>query len=349
MTRGSSSGEGGDAIFERCRWPPRPGFGIVQLVKPLARRSFLQALAGAAALGSDPGARADESEGKPINADLLASRTPPDLRVIDLSLEGDKRLATRVAIFVPNHLAKDEKVPLLVLLHGLGETWDQGVGAFAWVERYGLGNAYARLRRAPVARTSRQVSLLPDARLADLNASLVARPFRGVAIACPYTPNVAKMPDPAAALDSYAAWIANVVVPRAQREAPVFTDAAHTSLDGVSLGGYLAIEVFCRYPEVFGALGCVQSAMTALKVSVYVERIAAIQAAAIKAGRPRPELHIETTLADPMYARNLAFATELTRRGIANEFVALPGQHDQAFLCESGSMEMLLWHDRRPR
>ncbi len=124
-----------------------PGFCIVVAVQPLARRSFLHALTGAAALAAAPRALAGEGDGKPINADVLASRTPPDLRVLDLTLEGDKRLATRVALFIPNHLAKDEKVPLLVLLHGLGETWDQGVGAFAWVERYGLGNAYARLRR----------------------------------------------------------------------------------------------------------------------------------------------------------------------------------------------------------
>ena len=318
-------------------------------VQPLARRSFLHALTGAAALAAAPRALAGEGDGKPINADVLASRTPPDLRVLDLTLEGDKRLATRVALFIPNHLAKDEKVPLLVLLHGLGETWDQGVGAFAWVERYGLGNAYARLRRPPVTRTSRQTSLLPDARLAELNASLAAQPFRGIAVACPFTPNIAKLPDPAAALDTYAAWIADVVVPRARKEAPVFADAAHTSLDGVSLGGYLGIEVFVRRPDVFGAVGCVQSAMTMPKVPLYAEKIAAIHAAALKAGKPLPAVHIETTHADPMRELNLALSTELKRRGVANDFVVLPGQHDQTFLREAGSMEMLLWHDRRPR
>jgi len=321
-------------------------------VKSLDRRSFFRALtagAGAAALASAPRARAGEAEGKPINADVLASRTPPDLRVLDLALEGDKRLASRVAIFVPNHLAKDEKVPLLVLLHGLGETWDQGVGAFAWVERYGLGNAYARLRRPPVTRTSRLASLLPDARLVELNASLAAQPFRGLAIACPYTPNVVKQPDPAAALDAYAGWIADVVVPRAHKEAPVFTDAAHTSLDGVSLGGYLGLEVFVRRPDAFGALGVVQAAMSPLKVPVYAEKIAAIHAAAIKAGKPPPTFHIETTHSDPMHDLNLAFSNDLTRRGVANDFVVLPGSHDQTFLREAGSMEMLLWHDRRPR
>lgn len=318
-------------------------------VQPLARRSFLHALGGAAALAAAPRALAGESNGKPINGDILASRTPPDLRVLDLALEGDKRLGSRVTIFIPNHLAPDEKVPLLVLLHGLGETWDQGVGAFAWVERYGLGTAYARLRRPPVTRTSRQVSLLPDARLAELNASLASRPFRGLAIACTYTPNVAKLPDPAAALDAYAGWIADVVVPRARKEAPVLADAAHTSIDGVSLGGYLGIEVFVRRPDVFGALGVVQSAMSSPRVPIYAEKVAAIHAAAVKVGKPPPAVHIETSLADPMHDLNLAFSTELTRHGVANDFVVLPGQHDQTFLREAGTMEMLLWHDRRPR
>ncbi len=318
-------------------------------VQPLARRSFLHALTGAAALAAAPRALAGESNARPSNADVLASRTPPDFRVLDLALEGDKRLASRVTILVPNHLAKDEKVPLLVLLHGLGETWDQGVGAFAWVERYGLGTAYARLRRPPVTRTSRQVSLLPDARLAELNASLAAQPFRGLAIACPYTPNVAKLPDPAAALDRYADWIADIVVARARKEAPVHADAAHTSIDGVSLGGYLGIEVFFRRPDVFGALGVVQSAMNTLKVPVYAEKIAAIHAAAVKAGRQPPSVHIETSTSDPMQALNRALSNDLTRRGVANDFVVLPGQHDQTFLREAGTMEMLLWHDRRPR
>jgi hypothetical protein len=50
-----------------------------------------------------------------------------------------------------------------------------------------------------------------------------------------------------------------------------------------------------------------------------------------------------------MHDLNHDFAKELTRRGVANDFVVLSGQHDQTFLRESGSMEMLLWHDRRPR
>src|SRR5262245_32087779 len=118
-------------------------------VRRLPRRSFLKAMAGATtALAAAPAA-----------AEELASRTPPDFRVLDLTVEGDKQLAQRFVLFIPTHLAKDERAPLLVLLHGLGETGDPTMGVYAWVERYGLGTAYARLRRPPIARTSRITSL----------------------------------------------------------------------------------------------------------------------------------------------------------------------------------------------
>ena len=62
-----------------------------------------------------------------------------------------------------------------------------------------------------------------------------------------------------------------------------------------------------------------------------------------------PAVHIETSHSDPMQDLNRALSNDLTRRGVANDFVVLPGQHDQTFLREAGTMEMLLWHDRRPR
>jgi pimeloyl-ACP methyl ester carboxylesterase len=304
------------------------------------RRAFLSSLAGAAALASARAATADE----PGAADVLASRAPPDFTVLDLEVEGDRKLATRFALFVPNHLGKDERVPLLVLLHGLGETWDTGIGVYAWVERYGLGTAYARLRRPPVGHTARQLSLLPDARLAEINASLAAQPFRGMAIACPYTPNVGKLPE--AALDAYAAWIVDVVIPRARKEAPVIADAAHTAIDGVSLGGYVGLEVFLRRPEAFAAWGGVQSAVNVVRLTAYADKLAAALA-----GRPggKTSVHLETTEADPFRATNTALAGLLTKKGVPNDLVVLAGLHDQVFLREAGSLEMLLWHDRRLR
>ncbi len=210
--------------------------------------------------------------------DGLQSRTPPDFTVLDLEVEGDKRIATRFTLFVPNHLAKDERVPLLVLLHGLGETGDSDTGVHAWVERYGLGTAYARLRRPPVTRASRSGSLFSDARLVEINAALAAQPFRGMAVACPYTPNIARLRDPEGALDTYASWIASVVVPRARKEAPPLPGAGRVALDGVSLGGFVGIEVFIRRPEAFGVWGGIQSAFNPARAPLYADKLAAVPA-----------------------------------------------------------------------
>lgn len=305
------------------------------------RRSFLAGLAGGVALASAGEAGADDP------AAALASRSPPDFTVLDLDTGGDRKLATRFTLFVPNHLARDEQVPLLVLLHGLGETGDPTLGVYAWVERYGLGTAYARLRRPPVGHTTRQLGLLPDPRLAAINASLAAQPFRGMVIACPFTPNVGKMAAPEAALDAYAAWIAEVVIPRARREAPVLADAAHTAIDGVSLGGYIGLEVFLRRREAFAAWGGVQSAINVVRLTAYADKLAAALATAPPGSRT--SLHLETTEADPYREINTALAALLTKKGVPNDLVVLPGQHDQVFLREAGTLEMLLWHDRRLR
>jgi predicted esterase len=309
-------------------------------VVPPTRRSFLTGLAGAIALSSVRSVRAEN----PGAAAVAQSRTPPDFTVLDLEVEGDKKLATRFTLFVPNHLARDERVPLLVLLHGLGETSDSSTGVYAWVERYGLGTAYARLRRPPVTRSTRAADLFPDARFAEINAALAAQPFRGMAVACPFTPNVARLPNPEAALDAYAAWVCDVVVPRARKEAPVFPDAAHTALDGVSLGGYVGIEVFLRRPEVFAAWGGVQSGFGVGRVPAYADKLAAVLGKAA-----RTSIHLETSEADPFREANTALAAALGRKGVPNDFVVLPGMHDQVFLREAGTIEMLLWHDRRLR
>jgi hypothetical protein len=310
----------------------------------LGRRRFLagcaEVTASTAAAGLGPPSAAAQT-----SADGFASRTPPDFHVSDLE-EGsasERALAGRFTLFVPNHLGKDERVPLLVLLHGLGETGDKTTGVYAWVERYGLGTSYARLRRPPITRTSRRVELWSDARLAAINADLRARPFRGMAVACPYTPSLGRLPD--GEMERYASWIADVVVPRARREAPVvIPDRAHTAIDGVSLGGYVGLEVFLRRPETFCAWGGVQSALNVSRIGGYADRLAAVVG---RAGST--SIHIETSEADVFRETNTALAGALQRRGVPHDLVVLPGQHDQVFLRESGTLEMLLWHDRRMR
>lgn len=266
----------------------------------------------------------------------------PDLDVFDLQVAGDRDLGRRFLMCLPKHLRPGEKVPLLVLLHGLGETGDQRLGAYAWVERYGLLSAYERLRRAPIQRTGKRREWT-DARLAEVNASLAKQPFSGMCLVCPYTPNVNKLPNPPGSLEAYAKWLTEVVIPRVRSDAPVHPDPARTAIDGCSLGGHVALEVFVRRPDAFGAFGGVQSAFSEFRAPGYADRLSS---ALSRAARP---LHLLTSEGDPFLPGNRKLAAELTKRSVACDLRVIPGPHDQPWLREAGTIEMLLWHDRRKK
>ncbi|MEZ4299890.1 MAG: hypothetical protein R3B70_33385 [Polyangiaceae bacterium] len=301
----------------------------------LARRPLLLAALGATLSATARALAGDPSKSKPLP-------TSTDLDVRDIQVTGDKALGQRFVLCVPKHLKPGEKVPLLVLLHGLGETGDQRTGAFAWAERYGLLTAYERLRKPPLARTAKRKDWT-DTRLKEVNTSLTQQPFSGMAIACPYTPNVHKQPDPKAALDKYTTWLTDVVIPRARKDAPVHTDAARTHIDGCSLGGYVALEVFLRKPAVFGAFGGVQSAVSEFRAPGYADRLATALTAAKK------PVHLLTSESDPFLPGNKKIAAALQKKSIPCELRVLPGPHDQPWLREAGTIEMLLWHDRRKK
>jgi hypothetical protein len=262
---------------------------------------------------------------------------PQDLEIRDLRVDGDRALARRFLLFRPKYMPRSSPLPLLVLLHGLGETIDETLGVRAWVDRYGLGTAFDRLRRPPVARTFKRPDL-QDERLAAINADLLHRPFYGFAIVCPFTPKITAAKD----YDAYARWIVDVVIPKVRSEIAIREGSSMIAIDGCSLGGFLGLEVFLRSPGSFGAWGGVQTAITEPAADRAVERMIK----ALEESGPK-KLHIETSTEDVFRSGNEHLAAELTRRGIPNEFLLSSGWHDQPWLREAGTIEMLLWHDRR--
>lgn len=249
-----------------------------------------------------------------------------NLKTYDFSEAG-----RRVLVIAPKYMAKEQRLPLLVLLHGLGETVDERMGAYGWLERYGLGSAWQRLKRAPIERTSRRGEWT-DGRLAEVNDELAVRPFRGFILACPFMPN----PKGPADLDAYARWIERALLPRVRSEAPC--DPAKTFLCGVSLGGYVSLEMLARMPGVFDAWGGVQTAIGPWAARNYADKIATMA--------KRPKCFLLTSSQDHWRASSEALHATLDAKGLAPTFRVTPGPHDQPWLRESGSIETLLWFDR---
>src|SRR5438067_12651927 len=98
-----------------------------------------------------------------------------DLALHDWSLPGDPKISKRCVVLVPRHLALGERVPLLVALHGLAETVDETLGAYAWVDKYGIADGYAHLRAPETMTIAGLGKMISQERLDELHASLASK------------------------------------------------------------------------------------------------------------------------------------------------------------------------------
>jgi hypothetical protein len=261
-----------------------------------------------------------------------------ELEERELEVPGE-RLARRCLLLLPKAPSGRER--LVVLFHGLGETVSQPLGIRAWADRYGLVGAHARLSKPPVARIFSDVKYLTDERITSLNQALVAAPFRGLALACPFTPNVFRQPSTAGALDRYAAWVADGLLPALAKELGRSPHALAPAVDGVSLGGYVSLEVFLRRPEAFAAVGTTQGAFRAPLADVYAARFGK----AFESVGRKP-VRVATSGWDGGRSASERLARLLGERGFDATLSVPPGPHDQRWLREVGSLELLYHYDR---
>ena len=242
----------------------------------------------------------------------------------------------KVTLFVPKDRDPGEKLPFAVLLHGLGETHDPRMGAWAWAERYGLVSSYERLVRAPVVRTLARGDLTEE-NLRDVNALLLAKPLRKMAFVCPHMPSLQSGPE----ARGYADFVENALLPAARRAANLSEDPARTALGGCSLGSFVGIEVFLKYPGSWGAFAGVQTAIFETSGDGIAERLEKV------AGTGSKDLFFSTSTLDHYRKSTEALVQGLAKRGVLYTYRISPGPHDQPWLTEVGTLEMLLWMDRR--
>jgi acetyl esterase/lipase len=276
-------------------------------------------------------------------ATRAAGAETSQLSVTELPLTGAGvgKFGKKCLLLRPARVPEDTPLPLLLLFHGLGETESEALGIHAWRDRYGLPEAYARLVTPPVVRTLPNKRYLSDARLEEINRDLAQAPLPDLNIVCPFTPNPFKQNPSAPLLDQFAEYVASAVLPAARTAAATLADAAHTGVDGVSLGGYVSLEVFLRKPQLFGAVGTMQGAFGKSPAEVYARRIAD---AVTRSGPLR--VHVTTTTFDPFREASQLLAQRLNERGVNATLTLAEGPHDQTFLREAGSLEMLLFQAR---
>jgi enterochelin esterase-like enzyme len=245
----------------------------------------------------------------------------------------------RAVVVVPSWTKPEEKLPVLVTLHGRGEAAKGPVdGVMGWPRDYALLRAIQRICAPPLTDTDYEGFSDPK-RLADTNKELEARPFKGIVVVCPYLPDVdLGKPGP---IKDYGKYLLETVMGRVRKELPVLTAPASTGIDGVSLGGAVALRVGLGSPEAFGAVGTLQAAIRYDQVAEYTDL-----AKAARTKNPALKLRLLTSKDD--YFRDVIMKTSASWRaaGIEHEYVEVPGPHDYPFNRGPGAIEMLHWHDR---
>jgi iron(III)-salmochelin esterase len=312
----------------------------------LGRRSFLVALSLAGCTRKDRDAgEAAPSMAKAAALPALVPETPAlqdggtgvrgQVKTVTWTLPGDGRAIAIVPAWTP----PDERLPLLFALHGRGEAHKgPDLGVMGWPKDYALLRAIDRVCAPPLTTFDFENMVDPE-RLARHNRTLRERPFRGLVIVCPYSPDV-DLRKPAR-IREYADYFMNVVLVRARKDLPVLTTPAATGIDGVSLGGALALRIGLANAASFGAIDALQAAIGEDQVQDFTDL-----ARAGRAKNSAAKLRLLTSKED--YFRRAVHSTSTAWRaaGIEHELEDVPGVHDYPFNRGPGSLEMLLWHDR---
>lgn len=264
-------------------------------------------------------------------------------RVLDWSFPGAAAQggAERAIAIVPAPAAGEaaRRYPVLIALHGRGEAVrGPEAGAYGWVRDYHLLKHLEALGRG-VLRPEDFQSFVATERLAAFNEALRARPYEGLIVVCPHTPDVLRPPAPFEAAAPFGRWLVETLVPKVLAECPA--EASAVGIDGVSLGGRVALLAGLSAPSTFRSVGTLQPAFQAAEAEAL-----AVRAKAYLAARPEGKLRLLTSEGDPFREAVGAIHQAWQAAGLRHEHRVALGPHNYDFNRGPGGLEMLLWHDR---
>lgn len=279
-----------------------------------------------------------QSLGKPARAPLDENMLPA--QEITWDYPQTELGPMRVVVVIPEREA-NARLPVLVAMHGRGEALKgPELGARGWVDDYTLPTTAERLRRPPITLEDLH-GFADDARLARLNASLAQRPYQGLIVVCPYTPDTLPADESIDKALPLARFVVETVLPRAYQETPAIGTPETTGIDGVSLGGRAALGIGLLRPKAFAVVASLQAALRSDNSADILRR-----AREAKAQKPDLFVRLLTSSDDYFLRANQLLAADLRAAGIRTELVTIPGPHDYDFNRGPGGYEMLMFHDR---
>lgn len=262
-------------------------------------------------------------------------------RRLDVATEFGER---RVLVTFPRRTDQQphppgERYPIVIALHGRGEAL-QGPnrGYLGWANRYRLADAYQAVLRGRIF-VSDYGGFVRSQHLAQVNAALRRRPFRGLAVVTPYVPDIGGQSVGSGRIGDYADWLAGPLLGAVRERYPGLAQGREgTSIDGISLGGRVALEVGFRHPEVFGTVSGMQPAIRGEE-----DALADLARAAAETAPQR--IRLLSSDDDPFLETTRQLSSSLRERRLPHTLTVVPGPHDYAFNRGPGALEMLLFHD----
>ncbi len=233
------------------------------------------------------------------------------------------------------------EMPLLVAFHGHKETrGGMEVGASAWLRSYEMDRQYHRLLSPPLTDADLKGMSNPE-RLGQLNASLAKEPFKGIVTACPWCPEHHEaLPEMTTA---FGRFVCEQLIPRVRSLTGQKENRLTTGIDGISMGGRLALFIGLLHPEVFGVVGTMQPVLKVSEAPMVSELARAAMAKA------PVRLRLLSSEHDDFLEPVKAVSERMKADGVPHELVIVPGNHGYDFNRGPGGYEMLLWHERVER
>ncbi len=249
-----------------------------------------------------------------------------------------------VVVTIPADLSPGEKLPVLVAFHGRGESLKGPArGSRGWVDDYAMGTTVRRLKAPPLT-SDDFLGFVTSERLTAINRELVAHPYQGLVVVCPYLPDGFRGPSGIDQARLLAGFITEKLLPRAYAETPAVGTAASTGVDGVSLGGRASLLVGFLRPEAFGAVGALQPAIDDAEAAKFADL-----ARAAHTKNPALKIRLLTSDGDYFLEPTKLLAGTLETDRVPYHLDIVTGPHGYDFNRGPGGYEMLLFHDRALR